>query len=63
MMTEQLWLWIGFSTFVLAMLALDFGVVHRTSHVASFREAITRTLAWIRHASKNSLRVKGTLWN
>lgn len=62
MMTEQLWLWIGFSTFALAMLALDLGVLHRKSHVASFCEA-TRTVAWIRHASNNSLRVKGTLWN
>jgi len=25
-MTEQIWLWVGFNVFVLAMLALDFGV-------------------------------------
>jgi hypothetical protein len=25
-MTEQIWLWVGFNVFVLAMLALDLGV-------------------------------------
>ena len=46
-MTEQIWLWIGFNVFVLAMLALDLGVFHRKSHVVSFREAIAWTVAWI----------------
>ena len=46
-MTDQLWLWIGFTGFVLAMLALDLGVFHRKSHVVSFREAIAWTVAWI----------------
>ena len=61
MMTEQLWIWIGFNLFVLAMLALDLGVFHRKRHVVSFREAIASTVAWNRHASNNSLRRKGTL--
>ena len=46
-MTEQIWLWIGFNVFVLAMLALDLGVFHRKSHVVSFREAIAWTVAWV----------------
>ena len=46
-MTEQLWLWIGFNVFVLAMLALDLGVFHRKSHVVSFREAMAWTVAWV----------------
>ncbi len=46
-MTTQLWLWIGFNVFVLAMLALDLGVFHRKSHVVSFREAIAWTVAWV----------------
>jgi tellurite resistance protein TerC len=46
-MTQQLWLWVGFNAFVLAMLALDLGVFHRKSHVVSFREAIAWTIAWI----------------
>ena len=40
-------LWIGFTTFVLAMLALDLGVFHRTSHVVRFREAATWSVVWI----------------
>lgn len=46
-MTEQLWLWIGFNLFVLAMLALDLGVFHRKAHVVSFRESVTWTVVWI----------------
>lgn len=46
-MTEQLWLWIGFNLFVLAMLALDLGVFHRKAHVVSFRESVIWTVAWI----------------
>src|SRR5512145_1430878 len=46
-MTEQLWLWIGFNLFVLAMLALDLGVFHRKAHVVSFKESITWTVVWI----------------
>lgn len=39
--------WILFNAFVLAMLALDLGVFHRTKHVVHFREAIGWTLVWI----------------
>ncbi len=46
-MTDQIWLFIGFNVFVLAMLALDLGVFHRKSHVVSTREAIGWTIAWI----------------
>jgi tellurite resistance protein TerC len=46
-MTDQIWLYIGFNVFVLAMLALDLGVFHRKSHVVSTREAIGWTVAWI----------------
>lgn len=44
---EHLWLWIGFNVFVLAMLALDLGVFHRTAHVVSFKESITWTIVWV----------------
>lgn len=40
-------LWIGFTVFVLAMLALDLGVFHRHAHVVSVREALTWSLVWI----------------
>src|SRR6185295_9299775 len=40
-------LWIGFTAFVLAMLALDLGVFHRGEHVVSHREALVWTVVWI----------------
>jgi tellurite resistance protein TerC len=40
-------LWIGFSLFVLAMLALDLGVFHRTAHEVRTREALVWTAVWI----------------
>lgn len=39
--------WIGFNLFVLAMLALDLGVFHRTAHEVKFKEAITWSVVWI----------------
>lgn len=46
-MDNQIWLWVGFNVFVLAMLALDLGVFHRKAHVVSFKESITWTVVWI----------------
>ncbi len=46
-MIDQIWLWIGFNVFVLAMLALDLGVLHRKAHVVSFKESITWTVVWV----------------
>jgi tellurite resistance protein TerC len=49
-MTESVgnvWLWVGFVVFVLAMLALDLGVFHRKSHVVGFREALVWSVVWI----------------
>jgi tellurite resistance protein TerC len=40
-------LWIGFTLFVFAMLALDLGVFHRKAHVVHPREALGWTAAWI----------------
>ena len=39
--------WIGFLLFVLAMLALDLGVVHRKAHEIKLREALAWTAIWI----------------
>src|SRR3990172_9516307 len=44
---DQLWLWVGFNLFVLAMLAVDLGVFHRTAHEISMREATAWTVTWI----------------
>ncbi len=43
----MLFLWIGFVAFILAMLALDMGVLQRRAHVVSMREALARSAAWI----------------
>lgn len=40
-------LWIGFTVFVLAMLALDLGVFHRKAHEVHVREALLWTGVWI----------------
>ena len=47
MFEGQIWLWIGFNLFVLAMLALDLGVFHRKSHAVSTKEAIIWSVVWI----------------
>ena len=39
-------LWIGFTLFVLAMLALDLGVFHRRAHEVRVPEALLWTLVW-----------------
>ena len=44
---DQLWLWIGFNLFVLALLALDLGVFHRHAHVVSVKEAGIWSGIWI----------------
>lgn len=44
---DQLWLWIGFNAFVLALLALDLGVFHRHAHTVSVREAGLWSVIWI----------------
>jgi tellurite resistance protein TerC len=46
-MIDQVWLWIGFNVFVLAMLALDLGVFHRKAHVVRFKESISWTVVWV----------------
>lgn len=44
---ENIWLWIGFNGFVLAMLALDLGVFHRKAHTISLKEALIWSVVWI----------------
>ena len=44
---DQLWLWVGFNAFVLAMLTLDLGVFHRRAHEVSVKEAATLSAVWV----------------
>jgi tellurite resistance protein TerC len=43
----NIWLWVGFIAFVLAMLALDLGVFHRKAHEVKPREAALWTALWV----------------
>lgn len=44
---NSLWGWIGFNATVLALLALDLGVLHRKSEKVSFKEAATWSAVWV----------------
>ena len=46
-MTVPLWAWAAFIVFVIAMLALDVFVLHRSAHEVSLREAGTWSAIWI----------------
>jgi len=44
---NSLWGWVGFNVVVLAILALDLGVLHRRSEVVSVKEAATWSGVWV----------------
>jgi tellurite resistance protein TerC len=44
---DQIWLWVGFNVFVLAMLALDLFVFHRDAHAIRTTEALTWSIIWV----------------
>ncbi len=46
-MNNEIWLWVGFNLFVLAMLALDLGVFHRQAHEVKIKEALGWSALWI----------------
>ena len=46
-MATNIWFWIGFNAFVLAMLALDLGVFHRKAHVIHPKEAGIWVAVWV----------------
>jgi tellurite resistance protein TerC len=52
---SMLWMWLGFSLLVIAMLAIDLGVFHRKDHVITPKEALAWTGVWIAAALAFSL--------
>ncbi|HZG52220.1 MAG TPA: TerC family protein [Pyrinomonadaceae bacterium] len=57
------WFYLGFTGFVLLLLALDLGVFHRQAHEVSFREAATWSVVWVALAlSFNVLLYQYALW-
>ena len=47
MIETNIWFWVGFVGFVLAMLSLDLGVFHRTPHIVKPKEAAIWTGVWV----------------
>ena len=47
MIATNIWFWVGFIAFVLAMLALDLGVFQRKSHEVKPKEAAAWTAVWV----------------
>lgn len=43
----SIWMWGGFTAFVLLMLSVDLGIFHRKAHEVSMREALTWSAVWI----------------
>ena len=46
-MATNIWFWVGFNAFVLAMLALDLGIFHRKAHVVRPKEAGIWVAVWV----------------
>jgi tellurite resistance protein TerC len=54
----QWYIWVGFVAFVVGVLTLDLGVLHRRAHVVPFRESALWTAVWVAVA----LGFAGILW-
>ena len=46
-MSSQVWMWVAFNVFVLAMLAVDLGIVNRRAHEVTLKEALLWSGIWI----------------
>jgi tellurite resistance protein TerC len=44
---NQVWLWVGFNVFVLGLLALDLGIVHRKAQIIRIKEALIWSAIWV----------------
>jgi len=44
---NQVWLWVGFNVFVLGLLGLDLGIVHRKAQVIRIKEALIWSAVWV----------------
>lgn len=43
----NIWWWVGFNALVLALLAIDLGVLNRKAHAVSMRQAIGWSVVWV----------------
>ena len=44
---DRIWLWVGFNVFVLVLLALDLGILHRNNEEISVKHALVLSLGYI----------------
>ena len=44
---DQVWIWVGFNLFVVAMLAVDLLVFHKEAHQVRPREAAAWSAVWV----------------
>lgn len=44
---NEMWLWVGFTVFILLMLAIDLGLFNRKAHIITYRQAVTWSAVWI----------------
>ncbi|HXH83083.1 MAG TPA: TerC family protein [Candidatus Tectomicrobia bacterium] len=56
-----LWAWVGFLAFVVAMLAVDLGIFHRTAHRVTIREAAVWSAVWVSLAGAFAVLVAATM--
>lgn len=47
MAEHSIWLWVGFGTLILIMLALDLGIFNRKSHSVTYRESVIWSSVWV----------------
>lgn len=46
-MQEPIWLWVGFTAFVLLMLGIDLGLFNRKAHTVTYKQAVGWSAVWI----------------
>jgi tellurite resistance protein TerC len=46
-MHEPIWLWAGFTAFVLLLLGIDLGLFNRKAHAISYKQAVAWSAVWI----------------
>lgn len=47
MSQHTIWLWVGFSLFILLMLSLDLGLLNRKAHTVKYKEAAIWSAVWV----------------
>lgn len=47
MFEHSIWIWVGFSAFILLMLSIDLGLFNRKSHSPTYKEAVIWSSVWV----------------